>query len=62
MAKQPLVEIIPFELKEAREVEHNGEHLMQITGIMHRANELTGSHRIYPPPFSSAKSTSSRNA
>lgn len=51
MAKQPLVEIIPFELKEAREVEHNGEHLMQITGIMHRANELTGSHRIYPTPI-----------
>lgn len=48
MAKQELFEAIPFELIEAREIEHNGERLMQVKGIMHRANELNGNHRIYP--------------
>jgi hypothetical protein len=50
MAKPELFEAIPFELKDIQEVEHNGERLMQVTGIMHRANELNGNHRIYPAP------------
>ncbi len=48
MAKPELFEAIPFELKEVKEIEHNGERLTQVTGIMHRANELNGNHRIYP--------------
>jgi len=50
MATQELFEAIPFELIEAHEIEHNGERLMQVRGIMHRANELNGNHRIYPAP------------
>jgi len=50
MPKKPeLFEAIPFELVgPITEVEHNGERLMQVTGVMHRANELNGNHRIYP--------------
>jgi hypothetical protein len=51
MAKQELFEAVPFELIEAREFVHNGERLMQVKGVMHRANELNGNHRIYPAPI-----------
>jgi hypothetical protein len=47
--KQELFEAIPFELTgPITEVEHGGERLMQITGIMHRANEHNGNNRIHP--------------
>jgi len=52
MAKPELFEATPFELTSPiTEVEHNGERLMQVTGIMQRANELNGNHRIYPAPI-----------
>jgi hypothetical protein len=51
MRKSELFEAIPFELKEVKEVEHNGERLMQVRGVMHRANERNGNNRIYPAPI-----------
>jgi len=55
--KQPLLEAIPFEILEGGigEVEHNGQELMTVKGIMHRANERNGNNTIYPAPVLSCE-------